>query len=356
MLRLHPSMLSSPPAKLFEEARVPERIVLPHHRVRNRAPATEILAVRGYELGAHGLLQQEGRVWVNDAVQPAYVNNCMQPDALNLPEIWRGALLDPSAEIIEVDVPVGVVLHPNLVYGHFLLEMLPRLLLLAHLRTLGHAFAVAVPSDAPEWTRAFVALLFGPDETLSYHSKRQRVRAPCFILPSMMNADYHFHPQMNALLENLLARVVGPMLPVPRPPRRIYLSRRTFGGWHGLRNEDEVERMLEAMGFATVHPQDLPFPEQLALYAGADCIVADFGSALHNSLFAPLGCGVVAINWLNRCQSGIAALRAQPLAYLPPLQGFHDATQPRESDALHTSIDAADLARQVEAFLRFAAG
>ena len=42
-------------------------------------------------------------------------------------ENWIGALLDADAEVIAVEESAATVINPNLVYGHFLLEMLPRL-------------------------------------------------------------------------------------------------------------------------------------------------------------------------------------------------------------------------------------
>jgi Glycosyltransferase 61 len=353
-LRLGVPMWSPPPAPLFDEAEMPERIANPH-RTRLLAPAAEIYAVPGHELGGFGLLQRHGRVWANDAVQPPYINDRAQPGRLDMPDFWTRGLLTSDAEVIETDTPVGVVLHPNVVYGHFLLEMFPRLLLLARLRTIGRPVPVAVPIDGPEWLRAFIALLFDASETIFYDSTWQRLRAPCFILPSRLNDDYNFHPEMNAAIEDFLGRVLGPRLPAPRPPAHVYLSRSRFGGWHGIANEAEVERALIDLGFAVVHPQELSLPDQLALYAGADCIVADYGSAAHNALFAPRGAAVFCINWLSRCQSGIAALRGQPLAFMAPDgAGFHDPTRHRDGDELRPRVNPAELARQVTAFLRFA--
>jgi len=138
-LRLGQPMWSLPAAPLFEADAVPERIATPH-RARMLASGAEIYAVPGHDLGGYGLLQRHGRVWVNDAVLPPYMNDPVQPDRLAMPDFWTRSLLAADAEIIETDTPVGVVLHPNMIYGHFLLEMLPRLLLLAHLRTLAGRF------------------------------------------------------------------------------------------------------------------------------------------------------------------------------------------------------------------------
>ncbi len=352
-LRLHAPVQSPMWAPLFDAGSLPEHITAAH-RTRPLAPATEFFAVPGHELGGLGLLQQGGRVWVNDAVQPARLNAAAQADRLAMPDAWTGSLLNPDAEIVETDTPVGVALHPDLGYGNFLLEMLPRLLLLARLRAFGRPLPLAVPSDAPTWLHDFVALLFDPTEIIGYDSRRQRLRAPCFVLPGMMHDDANFHLEMNALVETLLARAVGRTLPSPRPPARLCLSRRHHRGWHGIDNEAEVELALVELGFTVVHPQDHTLLDQLAMYAGAECIAADYGPAAHNALVAPRGAAVVCVDWRDRRQSGIAALRGQPIAFMPPQGGFFDPARPRDPQAKPPRVDCEAFSARVKAFLKFA--
>jgi O-antigen biosynthesis protein WbqL len=356
-LTLHPSLTSSPPSPLFDAEQLPARI-RNMHRERPTAPAVEIYALPGYEVGSVGLLQQAGRVLVHPAVLPAYLNQSVKPEALAMPDFWTRSLLKSGAEIIETDVPVGVALHPNLIYGHFLLEMLPRLHLLSKLRMFGRPLPIALPNDCSKWVRDFVALYFDATEIISYHSKLQRVRAPCFILPSMMmRHSYGFHPEMNTVVEELIARVVGPYEPPPETPRRIYLSRREHHkSWRGIVNEAEVESTLTDLGFTVVHPQALPLPRQLAMYAAAECVVGEFTSAIHNTLFSPRGTAVFCISHLNECQSRIAALRGQPHAFMAPSDlGFLDPAKPREDREFRFTVDCRELARQLAAFLRFSA-
>jgi O-antigen biosynthesis protein WbqL len=354
-LRLNLPMLSGQPAPLFKATELPSWI-LDSHLERPTAPAAEVYALPGHELGAAGLLQQHGRIFVNDMIQPGYINSAVKPDDLGLPEIWMGSLLDPNAEIIEIDRPVGLALHPNLIYGHFLLEMLPRLHQLAKLRTFGRAFPIAVPNDWSKWVRDFVSLYFDESEIIYYNSKQQRVRAPYFILPSMMMTNYNFHPEMNAAIEDLLSHVVGPNVPSPTPPTRIYLSRRRHpgGAWHSISNEEEVEKAMTDLGFTVLYPEDLSLKEQLHIYSSAEYMVSEYSSASHNSLFAPRGTGVFCINWINRCQSGICALRGQPHAFMAPTgEGFRHPAQFNTASRYGFRMDCAEVVRQVVAFLAF---
>ncbi len=262
-LRLHPAMRGATPAPLFDEASLPQRIRT-LHAAHPDAPVIAIVALPGQELGGAGLLQQYGRVFVDATIMPGYVTQLVRPEALMLPDIWRGSLLSADAEIIETAVPVALAFHPTLVYGHFLLEMLPRLHILGKLRAYGRAFPIAVPTDWPKWAHDFISLYYDESEIIWYHKEHQRVRAPCFIMPTMMHVHYNFHPEMNVAAQGALARALEPT--TAPTPSRIYLSRsRHPRGRHGLINELEVEDTLKDLGFTVVHPQSLSFSAQRAM-------------------------------------------------------------------------------------------
>jgi capsular polysaccharide biosynthesis protein len=90
-------------------------------------------------------------------------------------------------------------------------------------------------------------------------------------------------------------------------------------------NEAAVEDSVAALGFEIVDPLRLSFGEQIALMDGAQIIAGGYGSAMHNSLFARRGTKLFCVNRANWYQSAIGALRAQPMAYLPPEDGrFRD--------------------------------
>lgn len=84
-------------------------------------------------------------------------------------------------------------------------------------------------------------------------------------------------------------------------PRRIYLSRSLLDdgrpkGQPGAANERAAEAHFEQRGFAVVHPQRLPFPEQVALARNADVIAGCNGSALHLAMFSRPGTGLLALD------------------------------------------------------------
>lgn len=69
---------------------------------------------------------------------------------------------------------------------------------------------------------------------------------------------------------------------------RVYLSRRKISFKQLTRviaNEVLVEKLFRQAGFTVIYPEEIPFNDQLALYANARVVAGPSGSALHNSLF-----------------------------------------------------------------------
>lgn len=78
-------------------------------------------------------------------------------------------------------------------------------------------------------------------------------------------------------------------------PERIYLSRRKLSFKQLTRviaNEVLVEQLFRQAGFTVIYPEELPFEDQVALYANARVVAGPSGSALHNSLFMRPGARV----------------------------------------------------------------
>lgn len=351
-LCLYPSIKGGPQIPLFNASALPRDIVSEHENLV-QPPDVYVYGLVGHELGGYGLLSSGGKFFLKGDIIPNYFDNFFAEGSHMLPEIWRGAIFSPQADVIDVDGPVGVAFHPNMVYGHFLLEMLPRLYLLMRLRQFGAAFSLAAPNDCGEWAKNIARIFFKDEEILWYNSKSQRIRARCFILPSMMHETYNFHPEFNVMAEHLALYSIEGAKKRRLGSPRIYLSRSHLSdAWHGIDNEGSVESVLRDLGFDIIHPQEMSFEEQMLCYTSAKMIVCEYGSAAHNSLFSPRGAKVVCINRLNSIQGNIGALRSQPHAFIPPTSGaFWDWRKPAEQQESHYRVDLRILKEVVLAFL-----
>ena len=350
-LCLGEKLLSAPGSPLFKAEMMPDRIIS-EHTARITIDGAQFYALTEHELGGYGLLHKNGEVFSHDHIQPLGFNHQIRPNSL--PPHWAAGMFSANTEIIETDALVGVALNAHLVWGHFLLEMMARVHLLAKLRDLGKPIKIAVPRDGPKWAQEFIELYFSKIEIIFYEAARHRLRAHGFVLPGMMMQSYYLHPAVNFVVEELLQRVV-PAYTGKRGVRHLYLSRSHHAGEHLIENETEVETMMGRLGFEIVHPQELSLRQQLALYANAHCIVSMYSSASHNAIFAPRGTPVFCFGWMNNCQSGIAALRNQPVAYMRPSNcGVIFPPEKNEPGPFKMRIDCQKLPYELDGFLSFA--
>jgi capsular polysaccharide biosynthesis protein len=104
------------------------------------------------------------------------------------------------------------------------------------------------------------------------------------------NPAYGGHPE---IIKRIRAEALDPAASDSgAAPRRIYISR-ADGNGRGILNEAELVAMLSQRGFQAVSLGRLSLPEQIALFATADAVVAAHGAGLTNTVYMPRGALVV---------------------------------------------------------------
>lgn len=309
-----PAVVPPPPPLLLDDRGICGPAIAGYHAAASGAVASlGCHRLDGAEIAGACHVMVDGAVAVAPDLTPAY---------------WRQGLEDGTlgGEADRRDLPVRAVGHEVAViatpgyrqYGHWLLDILPRLWTLAEAGLAAPGLRIALPADAPGFGLALLARLgVGPDRLLRHEPAAERIAAPGVLLPSLAHTDYRLHPASAGFYDGLVARHAAP---AAARRDRLFLSRAGLGRPGGasrcLVNHDAVRSFLEACGFTTVCPERLPWPEQLALFAGARVVVGEHGSAMKNLLFTPSGAAVVNIHWLNDTQSQIAALRRHHMIYL----------------------------------------
>lgn len=76
-------------------------------------------------------------------------------------------------------------------------------------------------------------------------------------------------------------------------PRKVYLRRRSAA--RRIINEDEIESLVEKLGFKIVDPAALSFAEQVRMFANADVIMSPAGAALSNVVFMREGATAISM-------------------------------------------------------------
>jgi len=285
-----------------------------------------------------GICAGDGFIFYNEELvrnadtTPYYFFDLWIKDAeIALPYEWGAFLSVKSPKIIVSDLPCAVIFHPSMVYGHFILEILPKILLLSCLKLYGAKFRVCASRHIPLWARACLETYFTTDEIILYDPATERVAAPTIIQPALMHDLYRWHPMMNVLVDKFIndARSQTGRPDAAGASSKVYLSRAKIphlpkgtGGWHHLDNEAEVEKVFSDNGFDIIHPQEWSIAEQLAIYSAARVLAGPYGSGLHNALFLPRNSRVIGLNRINPVQEWIAQLRSQGITFVKPSGGW----------------------------------
>jgi hypothetical protein len=175
-------------------------------------------------------------------------------------------------------------------YGHFLMEVLPRLVLLDDVPTDVPLLIGKNVLDVPQLAQALEMCAQGrpviPTEVgVGYTVDRLFVVGGMTWFPHvstpterLLHGDFVFSPEGVAFMRHFALWGEG--------PRRhlIYVDRK--GDRIRMTNRAEVRQTFEQAGFTTVYPEDMSLKEQQELFAHARIVAGELGSGLTNMLWA----------------------------------------------------------------------
>jgi capsular polysaccharide biosynthesis protein len=254
--------------------------------------------------------------------------------------------LHPGTTLKTFDRPAIACMTPGLrAYGHWLLEILPRLWLAR--QALGDAafaaHAVLIDSTTPDWAYGMMRDAAGVQDSqiVTYDRSRTLWHMPSLIVPGMVHGDFRFHPWAWRFYRSLPASGRKDL------PRRIYVARapevalRDGANRRITDNAAEIEALLARRDIVAVYPERLSWEDQIAMFRRATLIVGEFGSGLHNAIFTGGRARVICLGFMNYVQSTIGALRNHKMAIVAP-------TYERLDDAgvthLAFDVDAVEIA------------
>jgi len=304
----------------------------------NKVPPVNIYAVSNGILGGGGLIRLKNGIFGKDDAVAGYYREAHP--------VWYKRLLEDEGELLKFDGPVATVVQPNWVYGHAILEMLPKMFLIGYLSQLGREFPIIVTKHAPPFLREMLEVYFDANKIFYYDADRQRISARFFIVPSMMQRDYRLHPAVHLLVEDLVERCRRRQQ--YKVSSKVFLSRSKLSARHDQRvgNPSAIDEIFQRQGFSIVHPEELSFKQQIQMYADADIIAGVAGSALHNSMFQKRGGAVVSVGQRNDVQAKICAFREQRLYFIdPPTENKTDigVSGAKDNEAIVQSLVSFDV-------------
>lgn len=203
-------------------------------------------------------------------------------------------------------------------YGHWLLEGMPKLLLLKRIASQLPPLRVILPASLPAWVSEWIELLLPKAAIERYEDASEYLVCELLLMPTLLSSPEHFpHPELGRLLEDL-----RPFHhPTANHSGELFVSRVAPNPFRELVNQAEIEQIASDHGLTLIKPETLTIPEQIARFAHARLVVGEFGSAMHNTLFSPMRTHVFCLNWINPLQSHIGRLKHHHVGYLLPSGG-----------------------------------
>lgn len=235
-------------------------------------------------------------------------------------------------------------------YSHFLIEALPALRAVLDADGLERFPAVAPP--LLPWQRVLLRLMLGDQAAMPIEidAPVARLGEALLAAPAERFIDAP-GPSLRTVRDSLLANAA--LTESPDTPRRLYVSR--LGATRRtLLNEADLEAAMAARGYAIVRPDSLSVRDQIALFHGAEIIVAQSGAALANVLFCRTGARIVEIQ-----SNGREPVWARDVARVigADWRAFVEASPPTEIEMLLAGDLRPDAAfswrLDLEAFLAF---
>jgi capsular polysaccharide biosynthesis protein len=274
----------------------------------------EDVAIRGADV-----IYAQGEACFFEGVHPRYTYSLYD----NLDAVRAGQDGDKPERL--VTDPVLLITHwTSATYGHFLLEMLPKIYWYFSLQKRFPDLRVLVSEYAGPLMADIISKFVPASKIVSFNHRKESIRASCLILVDSVTCrpELVFHETMNAFVEFCISLASRSNYNQTTSNSRVYLSRANWrlqqSDYRILTNEKAIEDDMARRGFDIVYVERLDWFNQVLLMANAQVIVGEFCSALHNAIFAPIGSSVVAINYVNEVQDMIAAARNQRIDYILP--------------------------------------
>lgn len=190
-------------------------------------------------------------------------------------------------------------------YGHWFLEFLPRMLAFDR-DEFDDKFSIVVDATMPQSHLESLELLnskkrriitLPPNEKV-YFSALGVAPVPAFFPLDVVGLAYDtIWPGdiFSQLKKKILIGLENSGFSLSKSPRKLFLSRKNYGGSRQLVNEAELEESLFSLGFTTIYPEAMTFSEQVDAFQSASVVVGSCSSALTNAIFCKPGARVVAL-------------------------------------------------------------
>ncbi len=267
-----------------------------------------------------------------------------------LPKYWmdltKNGVVDLAAEWkrdeIYIDDPCLVFIgHGGSVYGHVLLEMFLRLQLAYSLGL--RRLKVLLYDHLAPWAVAILRNHFAiPEQNfITYRRDHEKVRLATAIVPTMLHVSDDYHPAASDIQAQMRAEQPSS---TGSYPKRIVISRQKHSNKNSVQrslvNADELwQSAVDTHGFEIVYPETMDFRAQIEMFANAEIVLGEYGSAMHNALFSPVGSSILSVGTLSLHQSALGALKRHRQAFFTAVDQRDQLKQEARMDLFRPWLD-----------------
>ena len=253
--------------------------------------AIGVFKARGFDvLGAFILLKESRLYCCPEAnIHQPYVQAVLQ---------GLGALKAPKQRLCVPGQAVLLAGPGYSVYGHWLVDFLPKLYLLHAAGYDLRNLKFLLPADAPAFGLDWLLLLGIPPENMTrFDPGADIVRVEELLIPTTLHNGARATPLLRESIAFLLGLIDSRHVPNPdaKASTSVFISRNKAPQTRVLRNRERIEELATRVGLPMVHPQTLPLLNQVRLFQNASILVGEYGSGLHGSMFSPPGTIVCAL-------------------------------------------------------------
>lgn len=171
-------------------------------------------------------------------------------------------------------------------YYHWMIDSLPRLLLV---QTQYPNCRVLMPAPVADFIRDSAALLGFTDLVLL--QKGETLRDADLLIPEHVTPPGYQHPVLLRQLRQQLISAVYGGEKLPKPYRKVYISRRSQRV-RRLINEEDIVALLERYGYEIWEFEGMSLIDQVHLMSETISLISIHGAGLTNILFLPAGAQV----------------------------------------------------------------
>lgn len=211
-----------------------------------------------------------------------------------------------------------LVSHFNMrTYGHFLMEVLPKLFVAKALHARGMTAPILLPTIEP-WMLDILETVVPEMDVVTYDPKQEVALVQNGYIPTLpLSVNFVLHPDLSEPIQDMsrvcYERALATGLELPES---IFLTRQGIRSFRKLSNETELGDIARQHGFSVINPLMFPWWQQVAMFHTARNGVGEFSSALHNAMFSFGGRRVLAFNYVNSIQASICRTVGNVIGYI----------------------------------------